>query len=477
MSNFENMLSRAFDLIRVYHSDHIARDGLVVKYKDPQTLTDLLQLEINPDGISYEELFDEIGRYLRFCVHTGNKQFFNQLYAGFNTPAFLGEIFTALTNTSMYTYEVAPVATLMERVLIRKMCRIVGYTDGEGIFLTGGSNANLIAMLSARNHQFPDIRHNGMSGTGRLTAYISDQSHYSLDTAANLLGVGTDNVVKIKSDRGGRLIPQELEKAIKTSISNGDKPFFILGTAATTLLGAFDPFDEMADIARTYGVWFHIDGAFGGSLILASSHKHLFDGLARADSFAWNPHKLMNVPLICSTLLLKQRGTLQRNLTDLETDYLFHESESRSYDIGKLSVQCGRRVDSLKLWLAWKFYGDNGYRKRMDNLLKIADYFARRVREDDRLELMAEPQSITICFRYLPPDGSDINAFNLQLRDELRMSGKTMVNYGYIGNDVAIRFIAANAETETIDIDRFFDNLFNTAEALSDGRRDCGATL
>lgn len=120
-------------------------------------MTDLLQLEINPDGVSYEELFDEIGKYLRFCVHTGNKQFFNQLYAGFNTPAFLGKIFTALTNTSMYTYEVAPVASLMEQALIRKMCGIVGYPDGEGIFLTGGSNANLIAMLSARNHQFPQL--------------------------------------------------------------------------------------------------------------------------------------------------------------------------------------------------------------------------------------------------------------------------------------------------------------------------------
>ena len=466
MPKIENILSRTFDLIKVYHDEHIARDSLVVEYKDPRKLMDLLQLEISPDGVSYAELFDEVGKYLRFCVHTGNKQFFNQLYSGFNTPAFLGEIFTALTNTSMYTYEVAPVATLMEKELIKKMCRIVGYHDGEGIFLTGGSNANLIAMLSARNRLLPEIRHRGMSGIDRLTAYISDQSHYSLDTAANLLGIGTDNVVKIKSDKSGRLIPADLETAIQVSLSNGEKPFFMLGTAATTLLGAFDPFDEMAEIAQKYQIWFHIDGAFGASLILASSHRHLFNGLEKADSLAWNPHKLMNVPLICSTLLLKQRGTLQRNLTDLDTDYLFHETESQSYGIGKTSVQCGRRVDALKLWLAWKYYGDTGYQKRMDNLYKIAAYFAQRVRDDERLELLAEPQSITICFRYLPPGRADRNAFNLQLRDKLRMSGQSLVNYGYIGDDVAIRFIAANAETELKDIDRFFDNLFCTAEAM-----------
>jgi glutamate/tyrosine decarboxylase-like PLP-dependent enzyme len=376
-------------------------------------------------------------------------QFFNQLYAGFNTPAFLGEVFTALTNTSMYTYEVAPVATLVEQELIRKMCRIVGYNDGEGVFLTGGSNANLVAMLSARNKLFPKIRHNGMYGLDKLTAYISDQSHYSLETAANLLGIGTDNVVKIKSDKKGRLIPSELEKAIKNSLLNGEKPFFILGTAATTLLGAFDPFDEMADIAQAHDIWFHIDGAFGGSLILGSTHKQLFNGLERADSFAWNPHKLMNIPLICSTLLLKQRGTLQGNLTDLDTDYIFHESESQNFDTGKFSIQCGRRVDSLKLWLAWKYYGDVGYQRRIDNLFKIAHYFARRVSDDDRLELLAEPQSITICFR-----------------DKLRISGKSIVNYGYMGDVLAIRFIAANAETEIKDIDRFFDNLFYAAGAL-----------
>jgi glutamate/tyrosine decarboxylase-like PLP-dependent enzyme len=257
-----------------------------------------------------------------------------------------------------------------------------------------------------------------------------------------------------------------LEKAIKNSLLNGEKPFFILGTAATTLLGAFDPFDEMADIAQAHGIWFHIDGAFGGSLILGSTHKQLFNGLQRADSFAWNPHKLMNIPLICSTLLLKQRGTLQGNLTDLDTDYIFHESESQYFDTGKFSIQCGRRVDSLKLWLAWKYYGDVGYRRRIDNLFKIAQYFARRVSDDDRLELLAEPQSITICFRFLPPDGIDINDFNMKLRDKLRITGKSIVNYGYMGDVLAIRFIAANAETEIKDIDRFFDNLFDAAGAL-----------
>ncbi len=154
MSDIETILLKTFDLVKAYYTDHIVNDGPVVEYKEPQKLTDLLQLEINTDGVGYEELFGEIGKYLKYCVHTGNMQFFNQLYAGFNTPAFLGEVFTALTNTSMYTYEVAPAATLVEQELIRKMCKIVGYNDGEGIFLTGGSNANLVAMLSARNKLF-----------------------------------------------------------------------------------------------------------------------------------------------------------------------------------------------------------------------------------------------------------------------------------------------------------------------------------
>lgn len=285
---------------------------------------------------------------MEYSVKTGNKQFMNQLYSGFNFPAFIGEVFTALANTSMYTYEVAPVATTIETEMIQLMNSYAGYENGDGIFVSGGSNANLIAMFSARNRMLPDSRFDGYNNYEKLTAFVNEKAHYSFETAANILGIGSKNVIKVKTDDKGMIIPSELEKEISDSYERGENPFFVVATCATTLLGAYDPIDKMADITEKYSLWLHADGAFGGSLVLSDKHNHLLKGLERSDSFTWNPHKLMNIPLICSTLLVKKRGTLQHNITDINADYIFHDIDEIE-DLGKKSIQCGRRVDAVKL--------------------------------------------------------------------------------------------------------------------------------
>ena len=175
-----------------------------------------IDLSVSDTGTSFDGLVKNIQDYLHYSVNTANKQFVNQLYGGLNFPAFLGEIITALTNTSIYTYEVAPVATLVEMELIRKLNQMVGFENGDGTFLTGGSNANLIAMFSARNKACPDIKTKGAYGCQKLIAFVSEQSHYSMDTAANLLGMGTDQVWKIATDNNGCMRVEALDAAIST---------------------------------------------------------------------------------------------------------------------------------------------------------------------------------------------------------------------------------------------------------------------
>ena len=303
-----------------------------------------------------------LDKYLEYSVKTGNKQFVNQLFSGFNFPAFIGEVFTTLANTSMYTYEVAPVATMIETEMIKLMNSYTGYDDGDGIFVSGGSNANLIAMFSARNKVFPEGRFIGYDRNLKLTAFVNEQAHYSFETAANVLGIGAKNVIKVRADKNGKIIPAELDKEIRDSINRGEKPFFVVATCATTLLGAYDPIEEMDEICKTHDIWLHADGSFGGSLILSDNHRHLMKGIEKTDSFAWNPHKLMNIPLICSVLLLKKRGVLQHNITDINADYIFHDIDMIE-DLGTKSIQCGRKVDAVKLWFAWKYFGLEGYSK------------------------------------------------------------------------------------------------------------------
>ena len=438
----------------------------LLNFQNPGELKEVVDFQIGESGADQETLMTYLEQYLSYSLNTGNKQFFNQLYAGFNLPAFMGEVITALSNTSMYTYEVAPVATMMEDELIRKMCGLAGFKDGDGIFVTGGSNANLVAMFSARNKVFPQIKTHGLMNLMPLSVFVSDQAHYSIDTAANLLGIGTASIYRVKSDQQGRMLTEELQKQISTSLQKGEKPFFVVCTAGTTMLGAFDPIDEICEIAAGYDIWVHVDGSFGGSLILGNERASLFKGIEKANSFAWNPHKLMNIPLICSALLVKEKGRLQKNLTDVQDDYIFHDTDTGNCDLGKKSIQCGRRVDSLKLWLSWKFYGDSGYRERMDNLLKQAGYFENKIKHDPRFELLVPRQSLTVCFRYKPKTGTNINEFNATLREMIRKSGKAAVNFGFINGEFAFRWVVANAEVAESDIDLFFRHLLFYAKQL-----------
>jgi len=460
-----NILSSAFDKIKAYIQANNDVSKSVIDFKTPAELSKVIDFEISKKGVSETEFLDLLDKYLEYSVKTGNKQFLNQLYAGFNFPAFIGEVFSVLANTSMYTYEVAPVATRIEMEMIRLMNTYTGYTEGDGIFLSGGSNANLIAMFSARNRISPDSRKEGYDRNEKLTAFVNENAHYSFGTAANVLGIGTKNVVKVKSDAEGRMIPAELEKAILLAVSEGKKPFFVAATCATTMMGAYDPIDAIADITEKYGIWLHADGAFGGSLILSDKHRYLMKGIERTDSFTWDPHKLMNIPLICSAILVKKVGTLQQNITDINTDYIYHDMDEIE-DLGKKSIQCGRKVDAVKLWFAWKYFGVDGYCNRIDNLIDMATYAEDIVNNHPQLKLNSKRQSFAVCFQFIPKNQTNINDFNLVVREELRKTGKSIVNFGYNGKDLVIRFVAANGELNKADIDRFFDNFITEAQKL-----------
>jgi len=459
------ILSGAFEKIKAYITDNQNNSKPVVQFRSPAQLKEVINFTVGEKGVSENEFLELLDKYLEYSVKTGNKQFLNQLYSGFNFPAFIGEVFTVLANTSMYTYEVAPVATTIETEMISLMNSYAGYSDGDGIFVSGGSNANLVAMFSARNRILPESRFEGYDRNQKLVAFVNEQAHYSFETAANVLGIGAKNVIKVKSDKKGKLIPAELELEITNAIKRGEKPFFVAATCATTLLGAYDPIDEMAEICKKYNIWLHADGSFGGSIILSEKHRHLMKGIEQTDSFAWNPHKLMNIPLICSALLVKKRGTLQHNITDINTDYIFHDIDAIE-DLGKKSIQCGRKVDAVKLWFAWKYFGLEGYQKRIDNLIDMATYAEKIINEQSKLELLSERQSFAVCFRYVPDKENNLNKFNLELRESLRKSGKSIVNYGYIGKTLAIRLITANGELQKSDIDLFFSNVLSEAKKL-----------
>jgi len=450
------VLQRLFELLTPYLEANHAPDIQVTRHQTPRAIHDALPVQLGEAAGSFEELFVALEAYMTHSVRTGHHQFYNQLWAGFSLPGFLGDVVAAATRTSMYTFEMSPVATLMEQELMRKMASYLGWDRGEGTFVTGGSNANLVALLMARNARFPESKQHGMMGVkAPPVIFVSEEAHYSFLKACNATGIGQSNLWYIRTDSQGRLDPAHLAERVQEAKAQGKTPLLACATSGTTVKGAYDPIDAMADVCEPAGIWLHIDGSWGGSAILSPKHRHLLAGCERAHTMAWNPHKQMSVSLPTSVLLTREPGQLLSSNCSGDNDYLFRE-EAANLDLGEMSLQCGRQVHSLKLWLAWKYFGDDGYAYRLDRLFENAAYAAKRLEDHPHFELQAPLQSTNVCFRYVPAFTTDLNAFNDRMRKLLLEDGRTMINVAYLGpqKDFTIRWVFANPEVSFADIDQ-----------------------
>jgi len=459
----EKNWSRLYNIISEYLAQNNDPQTPVVNYLSGSKLKEKLELNIGKNAKSEEQVFEKIEEYLKYSQRTSHPQFNNQLYAGFNEVSFIGEMITHLTNTSMATYEISPVATLMEQEIVRKMNSLVGFGGSEGIMCTGGSNANMLAVHCARAKDDPDAYYNGNKKD--YVVYISENAHYSFEKAVNLMGLGLNSLSLVKNDNEGKMIPNDLEDRIKKDIEKGRTPLLVASTAGTTVMGAFDPIDEIDKVAKKFNLWHHADGAWGGSALLSEKFSHLTKGVENIDSFTWDAHKLMGTGVITSFFLSKHEGVLKSsNSTQGGEKYIFHEYENRDFDTGPDSLQCGRKVDILKLWLNWFYLGDDGYAQYMNHLLENKEYFVEKLKNyPEKFKLVHNPEFLNVCFQIIPKDkDTEINTFNFKKRFELVREGMFQTNFSKNPDGLTFfRHIFANNRTQKADIDRFVEKLLS----------------
>ncbi|MBZ3872741.1 Cysteine sulfinic acid decarboxylase [Sciurus carolinensis] len=377
----------------------------VCEWKEPEELKQLLDLELQSQGESQEQILERCRAVIRYSVKTGHPRFFNQLFSGLDPHALAGRIITESLNTSQYTYEIAPVFVLMEEEVLKKLRALVGWSSGDGIFCPGGSISNMYAINLARYQRYPDCKQRGLRALPPLALFTSEECHYSINKGAAFLGLGTDSVRVVKADERGKMIPEDLERQISLAEAEGAVPFLVSATSGTTVLGAFDPLDAIADVCQHHGLWLHVDAAWGGSVLLSQTHRHLLDGIQRADSVAWNPHKLLAAGLQCSALLLQDTSNLLKRCHGSQASYLFQQDKfyDVALDTGDKVVQCGRRVDCLKLWLMWKAQGGQGLEHRIDQAFALARYLVEEIKKREGFELVMEPEFVNVCFWFVPP--------------------------------------------------------------------------
>ncbi len=436
-------------------------------------LEKMLDLSLGEDGCSSAELEKAIHDYVHYSPDVSQAGFNKLLYSGANKPAILGDWITSLCNATMHTYQVGPVATLMELELIDQWNRLVGFKQGDGVMVSGGSQANMIGMMLARHHVCPDIKARGLEGK-TLVAYVSDQCHYSQQRSANVLGIGTDNLVSVKTDEQGRIRPDVLAEEIEKSLAKGHTPFYIGLTAGTTVIGAYDPVAACSEIARKHNIWLHIDGAWGAPILFSEKHKHLLADSHLADSFAWDAHKLMNVPITAAVVLVKHAGALRECCAGGGGEYLFHQDHNANYNLGERSIQCGRRADSLKVWLSWKAIGHNGFAKKIDYLQMMKDKCIDMIQQRASFKILAPSAYLNIVFRFEPPsdnpaysDDESISKLNMEICKTMMREGGPYVDYARYKGKVGVRLILANDQIDSEHIENLLDQCERIGKELS----------
>ncbi len=421
----------------------------VAKHIPSSELFDTIDLSLKKDPLSEAE-FEKVVKELVFAApRTATKGFFNQLFGGRNDKAILGELLAVMLNNSMYTYKAAGGMIGVEKVILRTICNMIGWDENsDGTLAPGGSMTNFMSMLMARDHASAKVIQEGMQQ--RMLVYTSKVSHYSIPKNATFCGIGRKNVRYIPTDSEGRVVAAQLAQMVEQDIANGGLPVMVNLTAGTTVLGSFDPIRPVSDICKKHNLWLHVDGAYCGSVIFSKKYTHLIDGIELVDSFSVNAHKMLGTPLSCSIIVVKDKKQLYNSFSN-DASYLY-QTDHDGFNLGKTSLQCGRRNDALKFWTLWKSVGTSGLEKIVDHQFALADTAREYVRNNKDYTLYSYDDTIAICFNY---KGIPARAICTLLYEQSEL----LVGYGSFNEDEFIRLITINAQNDHQDILNFFKTL------------------
>jgi glutamate/tyrosine decarboxylase-like PLP-dependent enzyme len=355
------------------------------------------------------------------------------------TPTYMGvmaEALVAALNPQLATLARSQLASKIELETVRWIGERVGWTGPfNGTFTSGGNEANFSGLAMALAAKFPDAVENGVASIGaRPVVYASAESHHSLDKSAGLLGIGRKNLKRIPVDQNLQLDPAALERAIAEDLSAGAKPFCVVATAGTTNSGTVDDLVAISEVCRKHGLWLHVDGAYGGSVIFSDAHRDLVRGIELADSITIDPHKWLAVPFAAGVILTSHPEVMERAFS-VAAPYMPKAAAAKLPDNSRISTQWTRRMNSLKLWLTLRVHGRKAYEELIDQQLKLAGGFADWVRHSEHFELVVAPTLPIVIFRLknagLSPKqraSAQVEIVEAVTRDGQRWISDTVVN-------------------------------------------------
>ncbi len=379
-----------------------------------------------------------------------------------------------LLNNGLAVYEMGPPGLGMERAALDALARRAGFgAEADGVFVSGGSVGNLTALLAARQARAGyDVWRRGLrGGDAPLALVCSDQTHYCVDRAARVMGLGDEGVIVAPTDDALRLRGPALAATLDDAARRGLRVFAVVASAGATAAGTFDPLDEIADVCAARGVWLHVDGAHGASALFSERHRGLLTGVARADSLVWDAHKLLLVPSLATAVLYRD-GRRTWEAFAQEASYLFggHDPRERWYDLGTRTLECTKPNLALDLYAILAVHGPALLAAHVDHATALASALADRVEAAPDLRLAVRPATNIVCFRVEPADfvghADALDALQDAVRDTLVRDGDFYLVRTRLRGRTWLRVTLMSPYTRDADLD-----------ALLEAVRACAARL
>jgi aromatic-L-amino-acid/L-tryptophan decarboxylase len=392
-----------------------------------------------------------------------NGRFFGYVLGSGEPVGATADLLASVLNQNVTAWRSGPAAVTIEKTVVGWLAKAIGCENFTGSLTGGGSSANLMGLTMAREAKTP-ANESGVNPGG--TVYASEEVHMSIPKSVAMLGIGRANLQLISTDESFRMIPEELDRAIRRDKKAGKVPIAVVATAGTVNTGAIDPLTEVAEIARQHGAWLHVDGAYGA--LAAMSVRDKFKGLELADSLSLDPHKWLYQPLDAGCLLYRDATTAQKAFAHTgEYARALTTDPVEGFAFFEESMELSRRFRALKLWLSLRYHGFQAFRDAIRNDLAHAQRLATRITSQPELQLMAPLALSAVCFRYRGTSNAsdeELNQLNPAILKRVLERGHVYLSNASLRNRFCLRACVVNHRTTDADIDSVISEVMAAAK-------------
>jgi len=444
-------------------------------------------IELCDEGEPIQQLIGDCRTVIQLSRHNGHPRFFGYVASPSTPIGSYADLIASSLNANVTCWRSSPAATEVEKIVVRWLGLLIGYAeDSRGLLTSGGSMANMIALLAAsRRVTGSDTSANGLWNSGSpLIVYVSEEVHMSIPKAADILGFGRNNVRVIECDERLRMNVTALRSSIVNDLGAGLRPFCVVASAGTVGTGAVDALDQIADIAGEFDLWFHVDGAYGAPGTLDPRKKDLFRGLERADSVSLDPHKWLYVPVDAGCLLFRDDEAFRVAFSSQDAEYIKRHgyAADEAFAFWDYGVELSRRFRALKIWLTLRYYGMRRIAAAISDDIGLAAYLGQLVEQSEDFELLAPVELSICCFRYVPPDlrarlrsaneveAAEINdhldRLNTRIMNAVQTGGRAYVSNASVRGRFGLRACITNFRTTRSHIEETFNIVREVATAL-----------